>query len=78
LLFPLALSKDFLQALSFNSHASAGGLGHLLREFNPVHSHIHRIRPSWSRLSAFFEEEATPLRAKEAGSVELPGNASLG
>jgi hypothetical protein len=41
LLFPLALSKDFLQALSLNSHASAGSLGHLLRKFDPVHSHTH-------------------------------------
>jgi hypothetical protein len=53
LLFPLSFSKDFLQALSFNSHTSAGGLGHLLSEFDPVHSHTDRIRPSWSRLSMF-------------------------
>jgi hypothetical protein len=39
LLFPLTLSKDFLQALSFNCHASTGSLGHLVREFDPVHSH---------------------------------------
>jgi hypothetical protein len=39
--FPLTLSKDFLQALSFDSHASAGSLGHLLREFKPVHRHSY-------------------------------------
>ncbi len=43
LLFPLALCKDFLQALSFNSHSRTSGLGHLLREFEPVHSHGYRI-----------------------------------
>ena len=36
LLFPLALCEDFQQALSFNSHASAGSLGHLLRKFDPA------------------------------------------
>jgi drug/metabolite transporter superfamily protein YnfA len=41
LLFPPVLSKNFLQALSFNGHASAGSLGHLLREFKPVHSHSY-------------------------------------
>jgi hypothetical protein len=46
LLFLPTLSKDFLQALSFDSHASAGGLCHFLREFDPVHSHAYRIRAS--------------------------------
>jgi hypothetical protein len=55
LLFPLTFSKDFLQALSFNSHASAGSLGHLLREFDPVHSHSRRIGPSWSRWPVFLK-----------------------
>jgi hypothetical protein len=41
MLLVLSLTKDFLQALSFNRYASTRGLGHLLREFDPVHSHSH-------------------------------------
>ncbi len=76
LLFPLSLSKDFLQALSFNSHASAGSLGHLLREFDPVHSHTHRIRPSWSRLSVFLKRRRFHFsqRMREAGHPAIPSD----
>ena len=51
LLFPLTLSKDFLQALSFNGHTSASSFGHLLREFDPVHCHGYRIlqRGCWPK-----------------------------
>jgi hypothetical protein len=56
LLFPLTLGKDFLQALSFNSHASTGGLGHPLREFDPVHSHTRRIRHPGFGYRRFLEK----------------------
>jgi hypothetical protein len=68
LLFPLRLIKDFLQALSFNSHPSAGSLGHPLREFDPVHSHIHMDTPIMVSVVGAFEKEAIPLLAKEGRS----------
>lgn len=41
-LLPLALGEDFLQALSLKSYSRTSGLGHLLREFEPVHSHGYK------------------------------------
>jgi hypothetical protein len=38
-LLPLLLGENFLQPFSISSHLSAGTLGHLLCDFDPVHSH---------------------------------------
>lgn len=45
LLFLPMLGKDFLEAPSFDRYAGAGGLSHLLRDFEPVHGHDNRTLP---------------------------------
>jgi hypothetical protein len=52
-LLPLP-GQNLPQPFSISSHPRAGGLGHLLREFDSVHSHTRRIRPSWFRWSVFL------------------------
>jgi hypothetical protein len=42
-LLPLLLGENFLQPFSISSHLSAGTLGHLLCDFDPVHSHGYKI-----------------------------------
>jgi hypothetical protein len=54
-LLACAFRLDFPQAFAVDCKLRPRIFCHLLRDFDPVHSHAHRIRPSRSRLSVFLK-----------------------
>jgi hypothetical protein len=65
-LLTCAFRKDFPQTSAVDRKLRPRIFCHLLCDFDPVHSHTHRIRPSRVSVVGVFEKEAIPLRAKEA------------
>jgi len=68
-LLTCAFRKDFPQTFAVNRKLRPRIFCHLPCDFDPVHTHTHRIRPSWSRLSVFLKSRRSHFsqRRREAG-----------